>query len=217
MPFDSSLTLLVALDGGLRQKTLGLRAVESRMDAGDVVERLRDPHPARQHGDVGDEADVAHQLIALGPRIAAEHLQLALVGGEAEDRVERGGLAGAVGADEPEDAAFFDAQVDAVQRDGRAEGLAQAAGFYACHGFSAPPLRLGRPASRRGRRVAAVLPRQAEPLDGGVDPRPFFAQELLPLALQQQTARAGIDEHAAAAPASRPALRPPVAGSPSEP
>ena len=65
--------------------------------------------------------------------------ELALIGGEAEDRVEGGGLAGAVGTDEPEDAALFDAQVDAVQGDGRAEGLAQAAGFYAGHGFSAPP------------------------------------------------------------------------------
>ena len=47
-------------------------------------------------------------------------------------------LAGAVGADEAEDAALFDAQVDAVERDGRAVGLAQAAGFDAGHGFSAP-------------------------------------------------------------------------------
>ena len=34
-----------------------------------------------------------------------------------------------------------------------------------------------------------------------MDPRPFFAQKLLPFALQQQTARARIDEHAAASPA----------------
>ena len=127
-----------ALDGGLRQEALRLRAIESRMHAGDVVERLRDPHPARQHGDVGDEADVAHEPVALRPGVAPEHLQLALVGGEAEDRVERGGLARAVGTDEPEDAALFDAQVDAVERDGRAEGLAQAARFDAGHGFSAP-------------------------------------------------------------------------------
>src|SRR5688500_14266555 len=42
---------------------------------------------------------------------------------------------------------------------------------------------------------------QAEPLDGGANVRPFVAQELLPLALEQQGARAGVDEHAAAAPA----------------
>src|SRR2546426_2107164 len=39
---------------------------------------------------------------------------------------------------------------------------------------------------------------QAEPLNRCVDPGPFFAQKLLPFALQQQTACAGIDEHAAA-------------------
>ncbi len=131
MPFDSSLTLLRALDGGLRQKTFRLRAIESRMHAGDVVERLRNPHPARQHRDIGDEGDVAHELLALGPGVAPEHPQFSLIGGEAEDRVERGGLAGAVGTDESEDAALFDAQIDAVQRDGRAEGLAEAACFYA--------------------------------------------------------------------------------------
>jgi hypothetical protein len=49
------------------------------MDAGDVVEHARDAHPSRQHGDVGDEADVAHELIALGPRIASEDLQLSLI------------------------------------------------------------------------------------------------------------------------------------------
>src|SRR5882724_1218451 len=40
---------------------------------------------------------------------------------------------------------------------------------------------------------------QPEPLNGCVDPGPFFAKKLLPFALQQQTARAGIDEHAEAA------------------
>src|SRR6266852_7499888 len=111
------------------------------MHAGDVFERLRNPRPARQHGDIGNEADIAHELIARGPGVASEHVQLPLIWGEAENRVERGGLAGAVGTDEPEDAALFNTQIDAVQRDGCAEGLAKAACFYACHGFSAPPLR----------------------------------------------------------------------------
>ena len=110
--------LAAALMVGLRQKTFRLRAIEARMDAGDVIERLRNPQPARQHGHVGDEADVAHQLVALGPGIAAQHFQLAFDRSEAENRVERGALAGAVGTDQPEDAALFDAQVDAVQRDG---------------------------------------------------------------------------------------------------
>src|SRR5438445_615768 len=39
---------------------------------------------------------------------------------------------------------------------------------------------------------------QAEPLNGCVDSGPFFTKKLLPFAPQQQTACAGIDEHAAA-------------------
>ncbi len=195
-----------ALDGGLRKKTFRLRAIESRMHAGDVIERLRNPHPARQHGDIGNEADIAHELIALGPGIASEHPQFSLIWGEAENRVERGGLACAVGTDESEDAALFDSQIDAVQRDGCAEGLAEAACFYACHGFSAPLRVIGLAVSDGAPSeddwpVAAVqefFRRQAEPLNGGVDPRPFFGEKLLPFALQQQTARAGIDEHAEA-------------------
>src|SRR5713101_8553417 len=132
------------------------------MHAGDVVERLRNSYPARQHGDIGNEADIAHELIALGPGVAAENLQFPPIRGEAENRVERGGLACAVRTDESEDAALFDAQIDAVERDGCAEGLAETACFYACHGFSAPPLRFStvrHPATTGGLRPhPAVLP-----------------------------------------------------------
>src|SRR5437588_4561859 len=109
------------------------------MHAGYVLERLRNSYPARQHGDIGNEADVAHELIALGPGIASEHFQFSLIWGEADDGVERGRFAGAVGTDEPEDAALFDTQIDAVQRNGCAERLTEAASFYDCHGFSASP------------------------------------------------------------------------------
>src|ERR1700687_239548 len=50
-----------------------------------------------------------------------------------------------------------------------------------------------------GRSVQEFFRLQAEPLNGCVDPGPFFAKKLLPLALQQQTACAGIDEYAEAA------------------
>ncbi len=106
------------------------------MHAGDVVERLRNSYPAREHGDIGNEADIAHELIALGPGIPSEHFQFSLIWSEADNRIERGCLAGAVGTDEPEDAALFDTQIDAVQRDGRTERLAEPACFYDCHGFS---------------------------------------------------------------------------------
>ena len=98
-----------ALDGGLGQKTFRLGTIESRVHACDVVECLRNPHPARQHRDIGDEGDVEHELIAFGPGVAAEHPQFALILCEAENGVERGGFARAIRADEPEDAAFFDA------------------------------------------------------------------------------------------------------------
>src|SRR5438045_7234034 len=41
---------------------------------------------------------------------------------------------------------------------------------------------------------------EAEPLNGCSEPGPFFGEELLAFALQQQIARAGIDEKAEAAP-----------------
>src|SRR5882672_110243 len=112
------------------------------MNSGDVFECLRNPDPARQHSDIGNEADIPHELIALGPGVSSEHPQFSLIRGEAENRVERSGLAGAVGADETENPPLFHAQIDAVQRNGCTEGLTQAACFYACHGFIAPPLSL---------------------------------------------------------------------------
>src|SRR5579862_1767414 len=47
--------------------------------------------------------------------------------------------------------------------------------------------------------IQELARRKAEPLNGCAHPRPLFSQELLPFCLQQQTARAGIDEHAQAA------------------
>ena len=79
MPFDNCLTLLVRLIVGLRQKTFRLRAIESRMHAGDVIEQLRNPDPARQHRDIGNERDIAHELFARAPRVATEHRQFSLV------------------------------------------------------------------------------------------------------------------------------------------
>ena len=127
------------IDGGLCKKTFRLCTIESRMYASDIIERLRNPQPARQLGDIGNETHVAHELIALGPRVASEHPQFSLIGREAENCVQRGGLARAVGSDKSEDAALFNTQIDAVQRDGCAEDLAEAACFYQCHLFCSSP------------------------------------------------------------------------------
>src|SRR6266851_7183992 len=131
-----------------RKETFRLGAIESRMHAAKVIERLRNPHPARQHGDIGDEADIAHEPIALGPGVASENLQFSLIWGEAENRVERSGLSCAVGTDESKNAALFDTQIDAVEREGCAEGLAEAACFDDCHDF-------GSSGTFDGRRFAA--------------------------------------------------------------
>src|SRR5258706_4892489 len=130
---------LAGADVGFGKKAFCLRTIESWMHASHIFDHLRDLDPARQYGDIGDEADIAHELIARGPRIPSQYLQLSRVGDKAEDGVERGSLAGAVGTDEPEDAALFYTEMDAIQRDGSTETLAEAASLYACHGFSASP------------------------------------------------------------------------------
>src|SRR4051794_11366539 len=108
------------------------------MHAGNVVECLRDANPAREHGDIGDEADIAHELVAFGPGIASKYAQFSLIWSEAENRVERSGFTCAVGTDEPENAAFFDVQINAIQRNGFSERFTETASFYAGHSFSAP-------------------------------------------------------------------------------
>ena len=77
------------------------------MNSGHIIEHLRDPHPAREHGDIGNETDIAHQLVALDPGIASEHPELSLIRRQTQNGVERGAFAGAVRPDQPENAAFI--------------------------------------------------------------------------------------------------------------
>ena len=65
--------LASAFDCGSVQETLRLRAIKSRMHAGDVIEQLRDPYPARQDRDIGNERDIAHELFACAPGITAKN------------------------------------------------------------------------------------------------------------------------------------------------
>src|SRR4030095_2606883 len=133
--------LAPALDGRLCQKTFRLRTIESRMHARDIVEQLGDSNPARQHRDVRNERDVAHQFVTRVPRIATKHFQFPLIRGEAENRIERGGLTCAVRPYDSQDTPFLDTKIDVVQRSGCAEGFPKTAFFYECHGFSASPLK----------------------------------------------------------------------------
>ncbi len=75
------------------------------MDSCDEVDCLIDAQPSRQHGDVGDEAGVVHEIGALGERLTAQDLEPAYVSGQAENGAQCGGFSGAVRADEPDDAA----------------------------------------------------------------------------------------------------------------
>src|SRR5271166_4938368 len=110
------------------------------MHAGDVVERLRNPHPARQYGDICDEADIAHKLIAFGRGIAPEHSQFSLIWSQTKNHVERGALPCPIGTDKSEDAALIDTQIDAVERDGCSKRLTKTARVYYCHGFGSSSL-----------------------------------------------------------------------------
>src|SRR5207248_1101276 len=109
------------------------------MHSGDIIEQLRHPDPARQHRDIGNERDIAHELIAPVPRIASEDSQLSFIGSEPENRIERGRFAGAVRTYDSENAALFDTQVYPIQRNRCAENFAEPVCFYRCHVSSGPP------------------------------------------------------------------------------
>ncbi len=113
-----------ALDAGSGEEGIGLGAIEAGMDGGDIVDGLRNAQPAREDGDVGNEADIAHQEVAMSPGIEAQDAQLSLVTGEAEDGVQGRALPCPVGADEAEDATWFDLQIDTIEGHGGAEGFA---------------------------------------------------------------------------------------------
>jgi len=57
------------------------------MNSANVIESVRDADPAREYGDVGDERDIPHEEVALGPGIAAQNPEVAVEGREPEDGV----------------------------------------------------------------------------------------------------------------------------------
>src|SRR5436853_7910802 len=100
-PFGQMLDSALKADAGLCEETFRLGAVKSRGYAGDEVQGLRDLYPARQHGNVGDAADISHQQIALFPAIASEDAQLSLIWHTAEHSVQCRRRASTVGRDDP--------------------------------------------------------------------------------------------------------------------
>src|SRR5690606_1100871 len=67
------------------------------------------------------------QLVALGARITTEHAHPAFERDQAEHRLERGGLAGPVGADQADDASFRHLESSVAERELVLVGLAQVA------------------------------------------------------------------------------------------
>ena len=63
----------VAAHLGASQHVLGLRTIESWVYAGDVVDGVSYAQPLGQHGHIGNEAHVIHQLIARDARVATQH------------------------------------------------------------------------------------------------------------------------------------------------
>ena len=202
-----------ALDGGAlaRKVSAALRAKRGCTPATKSIACCT-LQPARQHRDVGDEGDALHQLVALVVRVESEHAQRSLAAREPEHRLERGGLAGAVRADQADDAAGLDLEGDAVERRGLAEALPQSLGFDQS-GHEWPNYSGCRRRRRRRRGVRASWPTvgrrrrrreqlrgvEAEPLDRRVDARPLVLEETLALVLASAPAAPVGDVHAAAA------------------
>ena len=116
-------------DVGLGEQRHRAFAAESRMHAGHKIDGLLHAHPSGQHGDVRDEARLAHEQRALGERLAAEHAERALVGREPEHGTQRRGLARTVRSDEADDASRLHDEVRAIKGDKGAVSLGEAARF----------------------------------------------------------------------------------------
>ena len=103
--------------------------VPAGVEPGAEPEVVGDRHPGVDGGVLGDEADPG-QLRRPGRGVIAEDADRAA--GRREQpggQVQQGGLARAVGADEPDDVAFGDGQRAVAQRPGPPVPLAQPAGL----------------------------------------------------------------------------------------
>ena len=121
---------------------------------------------------LGNDSGVSVYPAVKMRRYQPENPQLAFVGNKAEDGIERGCFARAVGADEADDAAVFYAKVDSGERNGCAEGLTETASFDAWHRFGDPPYVLRRLASgsAAGRAPAVRRPLEESSSSSAVRP-----------------------------------------------
>ena len=72
-PLRQFLDAAVALDVGARQELVADVTAEFRVCRGGQVDQLADADPPWQHGNVGDETDILHQLVTLPVRVEAQH------------------------------------------------------------------------------------------------------------------------------------------------
>jgi hypothetical protein len=92
---------------------------------GEQLQRLADAQAVRHAEALKLDADASSQLVAVGVGIQPEHAHLAVAAApEPLEALDRGGLAGPIGAEQPEDLTGSDLKVDAVDRDVVAVGLA---------------------------------------------------------------------------------------------
>src|SRR3954462_13806247 len=98
---------------------------------------------------------------------------MSVVWQQTQNGLERGGLARAVGTDEPDDAAFFDTQINAIQRGRGSKLFAQTVRFNACHVSALLfwEIRFGPLCASATQDFSA---RQPQPLNGSGDPGPFL-------------------------------------------
>jgi hypothetical protein len=93
-------------------------------EAGEEDEVLGSGEHLVDAGVLAGQADELADLVGLGCHVVAGNGGAAFVGGdEGGEDVDGGGLAGAVRAEEAEDGALFDVQVDSVDGGYRAEAL----------------------------------------------------------------------------------------------
>src|SRR6056297_79666 len=113
------------LDLGSCKVLHALLARKSRVQSLGQLDDLSDSSPPRQHCHVGDETDVLHQVITVLGRVDSEYFEFAAELAQPQNRLERGGLAGAIRADQAHDSTGRYIQVDTVERDRAAVAPAQ--------------------------------------------------------------------------------------------
>src|SRR6266700_8370126 len=100
------------LDLGARKEGQAFFARETRMHATDEIHSLADAQPAWQHGDVGDEANLLHQLEAMRARIQTKHGKTAVEFGQSKNRLKRRSLSSAIGTDQTDDPTGLNIEID---------------------------------------------------------------------------------------------------------